>query len=130
MSARSERDAMLASAFEHSRMPQALIALDGRIAFANAAFAQVLGLPAEAGAGIEGKNVADTTLATVIPGFARAVHAVHHSGKPSERRARVFRGPNAPPLELTLWLSPLDAPGAEVHLLLRVEEADPRRGDG
>jgi PAS domain-containing protein len=122
MSARSERDAMLVTAFEQSRMPQALIALDGRIAAANAAFAQLLGLAP----GIEGKDMADTALATVIPGFARAVRAVHDSGKPSERRARVFRGADAPPLELTLWLSPLETPGAEVHLVLRVEEADPR----
>jgi hypothetical protein len=65
----------------------------------------------------------------VIPGFARAVRAAHDSGKPCERRARVFRGNDAPALELTLWFSPLGVPGLEVHLLIRVEEADARRGE-
>jgi hypothetical protein len=41
----------------------------------------------------------------------------------------VFRGNDAPALELTLWFSPLGAPGLEVHLLVRVEEVDPRRRD-
>lgn len=121
----NRRDAILVAAFERSRVPQALVSIDGDIVLANKGFARLLG----ADGGVEGRNVSETTLATVVPGFARALRAVHHSGTPSERRARVFRGHDAPALELTLWLSPLGAPGLEVHLMVRVEEADPRRRD-
>lgn len=121
----SRRDATLIAAFERSRVPQALISLDGAIAVANKGFARLLGLEA----GVEGLNIAETTLATVVPGFARTVRAVHHSGRPCERRARVFRGHDAPALELTLWLSPLGLPGLEVHLLIRAEDADAHRDE-
>ncbi|HEX8107454.1 MAG TPA: serine/threonine-protein kinase [Kofleriaceae bacterium] len=119
------RDAILIAAFERSRLPQALVSLDGDIVLANKGFARLLGVER----GLEGMNISETTLATVVPGFSRAVRAAHHSGQTCERRARVFRGPGAPALELTLWFSPLGAPGLEVHLLVRVEEADPRRRD-
>jgi hypothetical protein len=39
----------------------------------------------------------------------------------------VYRSRERPPLELTLWLTPLPIPGQEIHLLVRVEEVDPRR---
>jgi eukaryotic-like serine/threonine-protein kinase len=121
----NRRDAILVAAFERSRVPQALVSIDGDIVVANKGFARLLGIDGK----VEGLNITQTTLATVVPGFARAVRAVHHSGQPCERRARVFRGNDAPPLELTLWFSPLGAPGLEVHLLVRVEEVDPRRRD-
>ena len=121
----NRRDAILVAAFERSRVPQALVSIDGDIVLANKGFARLLGVEA----GVEGLNVSETTLATVVPGFGRALRSVHHSGQPSERRARVFRGRDAPALELTLWLSPLGAPGLEIHLMVRVEEADPRRRD-
>ena len=44
-----------------------------------------------------------------------------------ERRAKVFRGNDKPPYELSIWLSPLPIPGQEIHMLVRVEEIDPRR---
>jgi serine/threonine-protein kinase len=119
------RDAILIAAFERSRVPQALVSLDGDIVLANKGFARLLGIER----GLEGMNVSETTLATVVPGFARAVRTAHHTGQTCERRARVFRGHDAPALELTLWFSPLGAPGLEVHLLVRVEEADARRSD-
>jgi serine/threonine-protein kinase len=121
----NRRDAILVAAFERSRVPQALVSIDGDIVVANKGFARLLGIDGK----VEGLNISQTTLATVVPGFARAVRAVHHSGQPCERRARVFRGNDAPALELTLWFSPLGAPGLEVHLLVRVEEVDPRRRD-
>ena len=121
----SRRDATLASAFERSRVAQALVSLEGDIVFANKSFARLLGVETP----VEGLNVRETTLAMLVPGFARAVRAAHDSGQPCERRARVFRGSDAPALELTLWFSPFGAPGLEVHLLIRVEEADARRRD-
>ncbi|HSS01740.1 MAG TPA: serine/threonine-protein kinase [Kofleriaceae bacterium] len=119
------RDHALLAAFERSRVAQALLSLDGDIRFANRGFARLLGIET----GAEGLNVSQTTLATVVPGFVRAMRAAYQSGRPCERRARVFRGSDAPALELTLWFSPLGMPGLEVHLLIRVEEADPRRQD-
>jgi serine/threonine protein kinase len=121
----NRRDAILIAAFERSRVPQALVSIDGDIVVANKGFARLLGIDGK----VEGLNITQTTLASVVPGFARAVRAVHHSGQSCERRARVFRGNDAPALELTLWFSPLGAPGLEVHLLVRVEEVDPRRRD-
>jgi serine/threonine-protein kinase len=120
----SVRDAMLVAAFERSQVPQALLSLDGDIVFANNGFARLLGSER-----VEGLNVLETALASMVPGFARALRAAHHSGKPCERRARVFRGNDAPALEVTLWLSPLGMPGLEIHVLIRVEEADLRRRD-
>ena len=37
------RDAVLAAAFDRSRLPQALVTADGRIAYANRAFGKLLG---------------------------------------------------------------------------------------
>ncbi|TMQ10099.1 MAG: serine/threonine protein kinase [Deltaproteobacteria bacterium] len=119
------RDPTLVAAFERSRVAQALLSLDGDIVFANKSFARLVGIESR----VEGLNVGQTTLANMVPGFARALRAAHDSGQPCERRARVFRGSDAPALELTLWFAPLGVPGLEVHLLVRVEDADPRRRD-
>jgi serine/threonine-protein kinase len=119
------RETALLAAFESSRVAQAVLSIDGDIVFANRGFARLLGVETN----LEGLNLRDTTLATVVPGLSRALRAAYQSGKPCERRARVFRGPDAPALELTLWLSPLGLPGMEVQLLIRVEEADARRRD-
>lgn len=119
----SPREAMLVGAFERSRVPQALMSLEGRIEFANKAFARLLGQDE----GVEGLTVTETTLNGVVPGLLRAMRSAHVDGKPLERRARVFRGTDKPALELTLWFCPLPLPGAEIHLMVRVEEEDPKR---
>lgn len=117
------RESMLVASFERSRVPQALISLDGRIEFANKAFARLIGHEES----VEGLNITETTINGVVPGFMRALKAAHVDGNPCERRARVFRGDDKPALGLTLWLCPLPVAGAEIHLMIRVEEEDPRR---
>jgi serine/threonine protein kinase len=119
------RDPTLVAAFERSRVAQALLTLDGDIVFANKSFARLVGIETR----VEGLHIRETTLANVVPGLVRALRAAHDSGVPCERRARVFRGNDAPALELTLWFAPLGVPGLEIHLLVRVEDADPRRRD-
>jgi serine/threonine-protein kinase len=117
------REDTLAAAFERSRAPQALLASDGTIVYANKAFARLLGQDD----GVEGLNVMRTTLGAVLPGLQRALRHVHIDGKPTERRARVFRGSDKPALELTVWICPLPLIGTEVHLMIRVEEASDKR---
>jgi serine/threonine protein kinase len=123
--AETPREASITAAFERSRVPQALMSIEGRIAFANKAFGRLLGLTEDEN--IEGLSVTETTLASVVPGLLRALRAAHTDGKPAERRARVFRGTDQPALELTLWFSPLPLGGTEIHLMIRVEEEDPRK---
>ncbi|MDX2093812.1 MAG: protein kinase [Kofleriaceae bacterium] len=119
------REATLTAAFERSRVPQALVSIEGRIEFANKAFGRLLG--ANDDETIEGLSVTETTLTSVVPGLMRALKAAHNDGTPAERRARVFRGDDKPALELTLWFSPLPLAGTEIHLMIRVEEEDPRK---
>jgi serine/threonine protein kinase len=119
----SPRDATIVAAYERSRVPQALLSLDGRIEFANKAFARLLGQDE----GVDGLLVTDTSLSNVVPGLMRALKAAHVDGKPCERRARVHRGSEKTALELTLWFCPLPLPGTEIHLMVRVEEEDPKR---
>ncbi|MBA3459124.1 MAG: protein kinase [Deltaproteobacteria bacterium] len=121
----SARDATVIAAFDRSRVPQALLSIDGRIAFANKAFNRLLGQDA----GTDGLKVSDTTLSNVVPGLMRALRAAHADGKPCERRARVFRGDDKPALELTLWFCPLPLPGTEIHLMIRVQDEKRRRDD-
>ncbi len=121
-----DRDNLLASAFERSRVAQALISAEGTIQFSNKAFVALLGEDHDKG--VDGRRIDDTTLAQQVPGLMRAVRATHVGGKPQERRARIHRG-NQPALELTVWLSPLPLPGMEVHLWVRVDEVDPRRSE-
>jgi serine/threonine protein kinase len=119
------REASLAQAFERSRVPQALLSVDGVLAAVNKAFAKLVGR--EDLAALEGIALADTALATFVPGLARALRAAHADGKPTERRASVYRGTEKPALELVLWISPLPVPGQELHLLVRVVETDGKR---
>jgi serine/threonine-protein kinase len=119
------REATVLAAFERSRVPQALLAIDGRITISNKAFNRLLGQDE----GVEDQNVNDTSLANVVPGLMRAMRAAHVDGKPCERRARVFRGNDKPALELTLWFCPLPLPGTEIHLMVRVEDERKRRDD-
>ncbi len=119
----SARDATIVGAFERSRVPQALVSLDGRLEFANKAMARLLGHED----GVEGLTLTETSLHGLVPGLMRALKTAHVDGKPCERRARVFRGADKPALELTLWLCPLPISGTEIHLMIRVEDEDPRR---
>lgn len=114
----ASRETTIVAAFDRSRVPQALLSLDGMIVYANKACSRLLANDDR----IEGTNIMQTTLAQVLPGLLRAVRAVNAEGKPMERRARVYRGPQTPTLELTVWLSPLPLPGFEVHMIIRTEE--------
>ncbi|HTR50943.1 MAG TPA: protein kinase [Kofleriaceae bacterium] len=116
--------AALAQAFERSRVPQALLSVEGRLAATNRAFAKLVGK--DDTKELEGLAVADTALATYVPGLQRALRAVHADGKPAERRAKVYRGADKSPLELVLWILPLPVPGQEIHVLVRVDEVDSR----
>jgi serine/threonine protein kinase len=120
------REGTVLAAFERSRVPQALLAIDGRIAISNKAFNRLLGQDD----GVEDQNVTETSLANVVPGLMRAIRSAHVDGKPCERRARVFRGNDKPALELTLWFCPLPLPGTEIHLMVRVQDEKRRRDDG
>lgn len=124
LSADNPRETMIAQAFERSRLPQALLSVDGVITVANRAFNKLVNQDDK---GSDGLAITDTTLSSFVPGLQRALRAVHVDGKPTERRARVFRGQDRPPLELIIWLTPLPVPGSEIHMLVRVEEIDPRR---
>jgi serine/threonine protein kinase len=119
----SPRDSTLVAAFERSRVPQALVSIDGRIEFSNKAFSRLLGHDDS----VDGLGLTETPLNAFVPGLMRALRAAHVDGKPCERRARVFRGDDKPALELTLWFCPLPIAGTEIHLMIRVEEEDPKR---
>ncbi|MBL9018462.1 MAG: hypothetical protein JNL83_30020 [Myxococcales bacterium] len=119
----SPREATVVAAFDRSRVPQAILAIDGRIQFSNKAFNRLMGRDD----GTEGMNVSETTRAGVGPGLMRAIRAAHVDGKPCERRAKVFRGDDKPALELTLWFCPLPLPGTEIHLMIRVADEKHRR---
>ncbi len=119
----SPREASVLAAFDRSRVPQALLSIDGRIELANKAFCRLLGQDT----GVDGQNVSDTSLNNVVPGLMRALRAAHLEGKPCERRASVFRGENKAALQLTLWFCPLPLPGTEIHLMIRVQEEDGKR---
>jgi serine/threonine protein kinase len=112
------RDLAITTAFEKSRLPQALLSTEGVIAFHNKAFAKLTGT----GEGAEGKNVSETSLAAVLPDLMSEVRRVHVEGRPRERRAQVQRGPGKAPLEVVAFIAPLTIPGCEVHLVVRVEE--------
>jgi serine/threonine protein kinase len=119
----SMRDATVREAFERSRLPQALICIDGTVTLANKAFAKLVGNES-----VESQSITETPLASLVPGLMRAVRSVHMDGKPTERRARIDRAGQAP-LELTLWLFPLPLAGQEVHLFAKIDEAVPPRKD-
>ncbi len=119
------RDAVITAAFERSRVPQALLSVDGVVVYSNKAFLRLLGQESS----VDGLDIKQTTLHTVLPGLQRAMRSVHTDGKPIERRARVYRGADQPSLELTVWLTPLPLPGTEIHMIIRVEESDGRRRD-
>jgi serine/threonine protein kinase len=106
----------MAEAFARSRLAQAIISIDGTIAIANRVFAQLVGH--------DERKLAGLQLAEVlrVPGLMRAVASCHADGTPAERRAKIFRGNDTPPLELVIWLSPLPLPGFEVHVIARASE--------
>jgi serine/threonine protein kinase len=121
------RETSILQAFDRSRIPQAILSVDGVFVATNRAFNKLVNQDDK---GCDGLILSDTTLTTFVPGLMRAIRIVHLDGKPIERRAKVFRGSNRPPYELSIWLTPLPIPGQEIHLLVRVEEIDPKRGDG
>lgn len=120
------REAMIGQAFDRSRLPQAMVSVDGVLAFANRAFAKLVGHDWQKP--MDGIPITETSLNTFVPGLMRALRATHTAGKPSERRAKVYRGKDKAPLELVVWLTPLPIPGFELHVIVRVEEVSDRRG--
>jgi serine/threonine protein kinase len=124
MAPEKARESCVTQAFERSRIPQAIMSVDGLFVATNRAFNKLVNQDEK---GCDGLILADTTLMTFVPGLMRALRAVHVDGKPIERRAKVFRGNDRLPYELSIWLSPLPIPGQEIHMLVRVEEIDPRR---
>jgi serine/threonine-protein kinase len=119
----SPRDLRLSQAFERSRLPQALVSVEGTIVVSNRAFRTLVNMEET---GCDGLGLGDTALVTFVPGLLRALRMAHIDGKPAERRARVSRGPELPPLELVIWLAPVPIPGSEIHMLLRVDEVEAR----
>ena len=118
------REQSITQAFDRSRIPQAILSVDGLFVATNRAFNKLVNQDEK---GCDGLVLSETTLTTFVPGLLRALRTVHVDGKPIERRAKVFRGNDRPPYELSIWLSPLPIPGQEIHMLVRVEEIDPRR---
>ena len=122
----ANRDLILVAAFERSRIPQALVSIEGIIVFANKAFARLLG---HKDGSVDGHDLATSSLAAVVPGLMRAMRSAHTGGKPCERREHVYRGEDRPPLDLVAWFSPLPVPGQEIHLMIRVAETSPHDAD-
>jgi serine/threonine protein kinase len=118
------RESILSQVFDRSRLPQALVSITGVIAVANKAFAKLIGHDDKP---VDGLAIGETALSQLVPGLMRALKQVHVDGKATERRARVFRGADKPPLELHIWLAPLPIPGSEIHMVIRVEEVDVAR---
>ncbi len=118
IAAEGSRETIAASLFAASRLPQAVLSTDGIVKMANRAFATLLG---QEDGSVEGMAVGETALAKYIPGLVRALRAAQLDGNTTERRARVFRGADQPPLELVSWLAPLPI-GGDIHLIVRVDE--------
>ncbi|NVB78117.1 MAG: protein kinase [Kofleriaceae bacterium] len=121
MQPENAREHAIQQAFDRSRVPQALISLDGNIVASNRAFNKFVNRDEK---GCDGVALADTSLPGFVPGLVRALRQVHIDGKPTEQRATVSRGKSRKPLELTLWLSPLPIAGQEIHMFVRVQEVD------
>jgi len=109
------RDVSLVAAFEQSWMPQALVSASGEIAWANPAFAKLVGRDS-----LDGTALADTPLAAFVPDLVSSARAVHVAGKPKECRARVRKSKSE--LDIVVWLSPLPLEGSEIHIVVRVSE--------
>src|SRR5207302_9163415 len=103
MRAVQAREAQLATMFDESRLPQLLVSCDGLIQLVNPACQALLARDGT----LDGISIAETALATHVPGLARAVRLAYAAGKPSELRATVDRGADRTPLLLAIWLAPL-----------------------
>jgi serine/threonine protein kinase len=114
-----DRGPVLHEAFERSRLAQLIVSVEGVISAANRTFAQLVGHDER---GVEGLALSDTVFISWVPGLLRAIRTCHGDGVPTERRAKVFRGTDRPPLELVIWLTPLPVPGYEVHVIVRASE--------
>jgi len=114
------RELPIVTAFERSRLPQALVSIDGVIAIHNRAFTKLLG--SGSGDGVEGRLLVDTRLGTALPNLMADLRRVHTEGRPYERRELIDRGPGEAPLQLIAWMTPVSVPGCDVHLILRIEE--------
>jgi serine/threonine protein kinase len=115
------RDTVMREAFERSSLPQALLSVSGTVSVANQAFAQLMGATGP----LEGVHLSDTALATHVPGLVRAARLVAIDGRPVERRARIFRGDDQTPLEITVWLALLQLEGNEIQVIVRLDDSPP-----
>jgi eukaryotic-like serine/threonine-protein kinase len=114
LSPENTRLATVAAAFDASRVPQAIVSLDGEVVACNPAFQKFVKDDCN------DISIGDTLLARFVPELAEAVRVV--GKEPIQLRTDVSRGRDRTPLRLTLWLMPVQIPGQEVHLVVRVEE--------
>lgn len=78
------REVAVQTAFERSRIPQALLSIEGTMVASNRAFNKLASMDEK---GVEGLPVTELSIATYVPGLLRALRTVHTEGRPSERRA-------------------------------------------
>jgi eukaryotic-like serine/threonine-protein kinase len=104
----------IGGAFDASRMPQAIVSVDGNVVACNPAFQKFVKDDCE------DVSIEDTLLARFVPQLQEAIGSVGRT--PLELRRDVSRGPDRAALRLTIWLVPVQIVGQEIHLLVRVEE--------
>jgi serine/threonine protein kinase len=104
----------IAGAFDASRMPQAILSIEGDIVACNPAFQKFVKDDCDH------TSIDETSLARFVPQLKEAIASVGRT--PLELRRDVARGAGRATLRLTLWLVPVQIVGQEVHLLVRVEE--------
>jgi serine/threonine protein kinase len=113
------RERAILSAFDRSRLPQALVSVDGQIVASNRAFSKLLGLK---DAGAEGHDLSKSSLADTVSGLMKELRKAHVEGKAHERRAVVQRADGKPPFTLILWIVPTkDTGAADLHIVVRIE---------
>ena len=104
----------IAGAFDASRMPQAILSIEGDIVACNPAFQKFVKDDCD------DMSIDETSLARFVPQLKEAIGSVGRT--PLELRRDVSRGAGRAALRLTIWLVPVQIVGQEIHLLVRVEE--------
>jgi serine/threonine-protein kinase len=112
------REASVQAAFDASHIPQAHVRATGEISAANHAFCRLVDAPG----GLEGTQLAHTSLATVAPTLMAVIAKVYAEGRTSEVHATVYRSADEPVMTMTIWLAPLAIDGSDVQLFVRIDE--------